>query len=606
MKHKQLLALAAVATSIAPFARGQGPLGPWNPGNVLYVSTIGTDIAGSGATPSTAFQHLTFALTEAAQRTAGNGLPTTINVAPGTYSAATTGETFPISVPAYGVSIEARGSTAPVFDANSQTSTGFDVIEVRNLIDPWLVLHSTIQPSGLPPTNINGLVLTKGHRGLFIWPLVQTGVVSAPVRMEVRDCEMFKNAIGIHDEVVSFFDEAVLEHNSIHDNFDAQVSTAPAFGIDIHSQLQSSLLIRANRIWHNEVNLQIINTTSDANDCRERVFSNFIEKGEQNIFMGKCACHVTNNTIAFATSFGGAAPIGIVYNDGGAVNARLTLRNNIIWNPGQFPPTTGVEDIHRVGTFIDDVFNNDIEDKLDVDVVLGQANFSEPPNFESTLSMPEDLHIKAIVQSPAIWSGANPDYIRAATDSGGNPPQPMTPYDPTMIMLVGGNPMRIDIPVDVDLDSRILQAPTEASFLPDIGADEVAFTAATVPSLAPFAPIDPFGTISPTGGNWTGNVRVKGPVGANASLMMCLNIPAPSNPTDQSTLIVPLGFTTLDLSNSSTIGFGTINASGFFDFPINLGAFSTGLLESDAYVQALVTDPTGNWISARVRVETDN
>jgi hypothetical protein len=68
---------------------------------------------------------------------------------------------------------------------------------------------------------------------------------------------------------------------------------------------------------------------------------------------------------------------------------------------------------------------------------------------------------------------------------------------------------------------------------------------------------------------------------------------------------MPFGNATLDLGFAASLPFQQIGSGGFVDVPISFGNFNPVFLEGDAYVQALVTDATGSWITTRVRVEVD-
>jgi hypothetical protein len=311
--------------------------------------------------------------------------------------------------------------------------------------------------------------------------------------------------------------------------------------------------------------------------------------------MRECAPRLTNNTVAFARPFSSSGtPKGIQYRCFTAINGRLTLLNNIIWNPGPWNPPTGVEDILRLGTFVSEIFNNDIEDPTDP-AVGTNGNFSLTPPFDLSLGIPDRLHLLPIATTPAIWGGANPLFLRAAGTL-----TAFVPFNPAMVLLVGGLPVRIDVPVDVDMDSRFLQIPGELAFTADIGGDEIRVAAA-----APGLGIDPFGTLTTNTGTtpWSGFLHVTGPANAAVFPMMCLN--NPGQPTDENTLMMPVGNIRMDLANSSSLPFAAVNAGGFVDIPINLGSFNSAFWEGDAYVQVLVTDATGSWVTNRVRLEAD-
>lgn len=461
-----------------------------------------------------------------------------------------------------------------------------------SFLDEWNV------PDGSGPrAAINGLRIRHGNRGIRVRPAVlppNTG----PFRTEIRDCEIDTNVTGVRVEVAPMMrNEMVIEHNRIHDNI-AEESITNGFGVDIVNNGTSSTLVRSNRIWHNVTNVRIQSFTASALLCRERLFSNFIERGLVNVDMLSCASRLTNNTIAFAAPFGpGQVPIGVRYANT-AAGGILTLLNNIIFNPGVSGGGAPIQDIQRSGTFVSDLFNNLIEDAGDP-AVGTNGNFSAVPTFTGGPD-PENLHLVAVTSTPAIWGGANQAFLRAAGTL-----FDFVPFDPTLTMPVGLAPgivnVRVDIPVDVDMDPRFIQAPGEVAFTPDLGGDEI-----TVASMTNGAGIDAFGNlrIPPAPGAVTGNVVVNAPTGSFVLLLMSFTIPA--GPLNQNVIVQPFGNARLDPPNAVTVLSGVVGAAGTLNLTLNLGPGTIGGLpvdEGDVYVQAVVFAPTGTWLTNRMRVE---
>lgn len=581
MKHLSSVLLLSAVAALGDRSFAQGNFGPWTvPGSgiALFVSVNGSDTANSGFTRGSPFATIQHALTVADQ-TFTSLIPVTINVLPGTYSITT-----PINVPAFGIALEALDDGSlipPTWTLSGNTSV--DVIDVPSLFGP----SATSPNLSLPPSIILGFDIQHGVNGIHVFPPPNAGT-PLTTRLEIRDCEIHLNQTGILvTTVAGQRSEAVIEHNRIHDNF-----LGPGIGVELDNAGVSSCLVRANRIWDNPTNVLLNNSAGDALLSQDRLFSNFIEQGNIGIRMNNSAARIASNTIAFAT--GGLSPVGINYKNT-APNGILVLLNNIIWNPG-------VVDIVMSGiNFTTFVFNNDIEDV--VNPFAGtNGNFTLTPPFVGGAA-PENLHITKVLTSPAIWGGANTTFVNAASNGS-------VPFPAAMTMSVAGSNVRIDIPIDVDTDPRVLQAVGEPAFTPDLGADEIsevalAFLAASPVTLG----FDQLGNMTPqASGTGLGTLTITHPAGASAVLAMGPLFAA--SPVDTNSILAPVGNVLLEL-NSSVVFVPPSSTTGTSStFSLTLGGAS-GMPEAEIFLQAIVTPAGGaflgsGWFSNRLRMEIDN
>jgi hypothetical protein len=618
MKLITTLLLACAAAGLSPSASAQTPItfGRWGPANgglQLYVQPGGT---GSG-TRSAPLPSITAALAIIHTTTTNPLQPFSINVLPGIYSVAS-GETFPLDLPAYGVSIEATDDglmTPPVWILQG-TSLSTDLIDVTKYFSTAAFLTGNpafVLALLLPPSQIQGLTIQGGHRGVHVEPSVNIlPGDTITTFVEIRDCDINHNRTGVRVLTnPGRRSEVVVEHNYIHENGEEGVG----IGLELVNTggvegdvTVSSCLVRANRIWDNALaNVVISNTTGDASFSQDRLFSNFIDLSPLNVVIVDAAPRLANNTIANAFSTASVTGLGISYSNA-VPNGVLWLLNNIVWNPL-------VADITTAGTFLTKVDRNDFNNGPFIGTL---TNFSLLPPFTIGAPAPEDLHLQAIATTPAIWSGGEPSYVRTGPVGGA------TIFDAAMTMMVGGSPVRIDVPIDVDTDPRILQVATEG-FLLDIGADEVSSpgAAATLGSLlqlnfvstTPAAGFDRWGNLTTPGGTGTGTLTVSHPAGSTAVLALCPVFTSPSlvtnpNPAiDANTIVVPLGNCGLELNSSVVFVTGTPVNPNLTSFTLTLPG-AGGSPEAEIYMQAIVTPPGGpflssGWLSNRLRMEID-
>ncbi len=575
----RLVSVAATVALLCANATSQGPWATGNPSTHLFVDAVNgvDDPLNVNPFHGTLFNSPPFATIQAAVDRAEllmaggfnnvaqvQGLPVTINLIPsGTFVL-----TQPVLIPALGISIESAG---PTLAAVRGVAQGFEVFDVDRTLAA-AVLNAS--PTAVfPPTVIRELDIRDGSFGIRVRPQ-QTTAFAPTIRMEIRDCDIHDNFTGVMIDT-PLRNETVVEHNRIFHNQDP--FTTFGFGLRVRTQSVSSSLIRANRLWDNEVNLDLANVTADALNSRDRVFSNFIELGEFNVQLTNTAALLRSNTIAFAVSFS-ATPIGIAYfNSGVALNPTLELRNNIVWNPM-------VDDIVLFGAppqLL--VTTNDLNaepaplDAVTRSLVGTNGNFSITPPFTGQ-PVPENLHLQPIATTPPIWGGADAAFVHVPNNV------PNTFVDSTMVLVVAGQNVRVDIPCDVDLDSRTARMPGEPGLTPDIGADEITFA-----RLAPTARLDTFGNLplNLASGVWDGTVSVVPDPAAMPTLTSAfLFLSLEPDPVNVHSFLNPAGSAQLNLNTITSLFAVPPAGSNQIDFNLAFGQFNLSFLEAEVQLQA--------------------
>lgn len=573
----RIAGLVAAAGILCATATSQGP---WagNMNAQLFVDAVNgiddtTMNAAHGTLFQTPFQTIQAAVDRAELLMAGSlgavqGLPVTINLIP----AAPFVVTQPILIPALGISIESAG---PGLAAVQGAAQAFEVFDVDRTLAA-AVLNAS--PGVVfPATVIRGLDISDGSFGIRVRPQPTTAF-SPTISMEIRDCDIHDNFTGVMIDT-PMRNETVVEHNRIFHNQDPL--TTFGNGLRVRTQSVSSSLIRANRIWDNEVNLELVNITNDAFNSRDRVFSNFIELGEFNVDMTNTAALLRSNTIAFAVSFS-APPLGIVYrNSGVAANPTLELRNNIVWHPG-------VDDIRFFGLTAPQllVTTNDLNaepaplDAITRSLINANGNFMLAPPFAAQ-PVPENLHLQPIATSPAIWGGADATFVHVPV------PAPNTFANSTILLAVAGQNVRVDIPCDVDLDSRTVRMAGEPALTSDIGADEIVFS-----RLVSTARLDPLGNLpfNLTSGLWDAVISVVPDPAASAPLppltAAFLFMSLEPDPVNVHFFLNPVGSAQLNLGNVASLFALPAAGSTQVDFNLNFGALNFAFLEGEVHLQA--------------------
>ncbi len=634
-KGASLLAISALFGASQAHAQTMEYFGDWVQSGThveYYVAR-----AGAGAVPVgyPAYTTITGALAQAV--TDGNlgVVPVTINVlaAPGSYNAFI-GEVFPIQLPAHGVSIEA-------YDVS--TVNGAPVVLGGNFGGgaQELFLYNSIGNDELPPSVLRGLEL-RNNSGATNAAEVRVDItLGAPfygdrIPVEIRDCVIRGAAdIGVDlvgDEIASM--EVVLERNVIEG-----ASSGPN-SADIGVRVSGdegpcAPIIRSNDIRSFPLNVQI---AGGGESNQTRLQSNFIQVGQTNVQIADCAPWIFSNTIAFAFDLGGNA-VGL---DMGMVTD-YTLSHNLIWNPdhggmnydpldvvGLTPPIGPPSSGFRFNWYnLDEddlIFSTGFAGYTLVSGGIGGTGFQ--PDFVGgdfgAGAMVTDLHLNTT--SALIDQGIYPEFFNDRTlweAENDVPGAGWTIY------------IRTDHAHDRDFDPRI------AGMGPEIGADEVLaeFSADSPtraaklsfdPDASNAADIDAIGNLRPSAaGNWDATILFQG------------NLPAGGTP-DTVTLIVGFGFMDRELatltpwienrsllqnhmfyttntpgmsnftSYSLDLGSGSIilpsqplDAAGQATWPLSLGPALAGLVEGEVFLQALVVDPTAQFMQASNRLSVD-
>ncbi|MCP3915941.1 MAG: hypothetical protein GY711_10335 [bacterium] len=625
-----LLACATLLASATAHAQMMQLFGDWvAPGSAqLFVSTNGA--IGNPGTLAQPLPSITSALQAAV--VAGNlgTVPVTINVLPGGTFGVAQGEVFPITLPAHGVSIEAYGVGAgplPLVNA-----TGSPTVEV--------FLFNTIGTPGLPDSVLRGLEVTN-IGGIIDTALVRIdvplGAAPAPQRVapEIRDCLLLGgtdfgiDVVGAPAANAGITLEPVIERNIIE--FERGKATAPTAGVHVTGGASpTSPLIRANQIQRYPVNVLL---EGGGLSHQARVQANFIQLGATNVRCEDCAPFLVGNTIAFAYA-PGLVPIGV---DWTVLVTELTLANNLIWNPDQIGLAGDPQDVAGPAAALTaggrlSWFNYDQDDALRVMVPL--------PNFGPGLGPPNPDFV-----------GGNVGNGAALTDLHLNPTSQLRELAPAVeaqpssaafpnLVLVPGFPgpsvVRRDHAFDGDFDARVSGGALPNDLIIDIGADEVTdlgpagtrgATLARSVGSAVGVDLDILGNlVTDPAGQWLTEVDVAGTPGDLVILLsgvgffdfitdpafpgaMIENTSVYQNILGDATLFPPMLTQTslaVDLTGGSvTVAVGIIPAGGVLTVPANFGPADPVWFEAEAFLQAIVLDPTGTLIQATNRLPVE-
>lgn len=444
-----LAALAAPGSSV--FA--QQFVGNWEdpaggpPTIEFFVSQTGDDVLGTGS-ETNPWRSITRAVAGAVPFVGScatppvSPQPVTINVEPGGYDTST-GEMFPIQIPAFGLTIESWPNGAPLNrDRPRVMGQGFGP-------NVALIQVAFFGSPALPPTTISTLELFAAREGISIRPDLCGGApVDVELGVEVRQNWIHNCFIALRIETAAGLStHHVIENNDFGD-FEGHERVI-GWAVREANQSFASTLYRSNRIQNYEEGIEVINLAA-VEDCVPRIFSNFVQLGERNMTLRNCASQVVNNTVAFAVEYSASptpGPQGIEF-----VGGTFELDNNILWNPDLGFPTadlviTGAVQISQVTTTNED-------NPLDPAPLFmgGDAHPGVPPQT------PVDLHLSLI--SPMIGAGTNAE----AHD----------PVDTIRSLVVGPMIVRTDITVDNDMDGRVFRSNAEPGPVPgvEIGGDE--------------------------------------------------------------------------------------------------------------------------------------
>ncbi len=607
------LVLASTLTLNASL-QAQELLGRWEdvPNDLsleLFVSPTGSDLTGT-ATPSNPVRSITAALNltqvlfldpvifnNPVQQP--NPIRITINVAPGSYSAST-GEVFPLRMPAHGLSLETwAGGSASLLDRPRIDAGQSVAIQVD-----WIGAES------MPATVIQTLEIQNASIGILIDPsLVSpqfTAVPVVPLAVEIRqnyihDCQQGIELTTVEDSRSTY----VIEDNDIGDN-----SLISGIAILEENQGTASTLYRSNRIQCYEEGIRV--TGVSAEDTVPRLFSNFIQIGENLVTIRNCNSFVINNTVAFAMDFTFVSSVSGISLQGGSCR----LANNIIWCPVTTFGTPAT-DLTNSGAILTSITN-----------LIEDSPGGLTPGF-----IISDLHPGQAAAN--LHLGSNSMMIAAGTNS-----EVAAPVVTTRSTQAGTMVVRTDVSVDNDLDGRVFLSAVEAgpTARVDIGGDEFVALQSdgdrecriTLPASSNQ---DRFGNLialpispaTPTLRTWQANLQLSGPPNASWTLIQgygyfdqitdpALQVPTQNGSIYQNLLagsafgIPSLGNVSVDLSGAHYILIsGTFNDTGTttlanFDMAKNI---NVSFQETELNLQMITNDPATGRIAASNRIKVE-
>ncbi|MEM7308684.1 MAG: DUF1565 domain-containing protein [Planctomycetota bacterium] len=597
--------LAGALLAFSSTSRAQELYGRWEDdfagvGETLeyYVSPSGDDLTGAG-TPDAPWRSITRALSLAQVIWLDPAVITpplsplpiqiTINVAPGMYDAEN-GEVFPLRCPAFGLSLE----TWP----NGSTAGGN-----RPVIDPAFaetaILVDWVGNESIAPSVFQALEIQNTPTGIHIEPSLLTAGLEGVLAVEVRESFIHDAGFGIH--IVTgpgFRSTHVIEDNDIGDETAVQGA-----GIREENSGVASTLYRSNRVQLYEFGIMI--DGNGPTTTVPRLFSNFVQLGENLLEINDCSSFVVNNTIAFALDFTVIPEVNGVTIGGGFVQ----LHNNILWNP-ETPSGLAAIDLTISGAGTTQATNL-IEDNAG-GLTPGFVGGNIHPGFVAA-----DLHL--LPTSAMIGAGTNA--------------QVFDPADTVDSTTAGSLFVRTDFPVDNDMDTRLFLSSVEAgpAAVVDLGGDEfLGLNPAGAPECRITMPntptqdsrghvlAQPGGTLSSS--DWTGTFTLSGPPNGLWFLLLGFGffdavadpnagVVVPNGSVYQS-LMVPtlpsMGSLQLDLIFQLNALNGSFNVLGVSTVPaLALGTAPTSFAEAELYLQMLTFDPVTQRTAAsnRQRVE---
>lgn len=447
----------------------------------FYVSPTGSD-ANLGIDPAMPLRTVTQAIA-LARTVSASFVDASVNIAPGTYSNddPTAPESFPLDIPAFGLTIEAYGDAAPVLDGGTFLSGVFDVDRVAEA--------GSVAGDFLRPTRIQNLEFTNSTDPISIDPSRWNNAANTPRRTEVgiRDCEF--SGIDLNGILITtqegWTSSHIVERNTIRDDTGSAQFGNGAVGIRVFTFGESSTLMRSNRIVRVEDPIIVFGSGSSP-----RIVSNELSYGERLITLFEGSPYVVNNTLAyveprrknsdFPDDLFGINYSGTFDAQGNQDFSSGVFANNIVWTPDFLNEyLSGGQLVQQLlpapdlagGLPFDATYRSDYEDYATAGIGPdANLNIGVDPQFVSAT----DLHLMA--GSPLIDAGAS-GFARLV------PNFVATPNSPTLLSTLdsfvsqleipfAGGTERVDIPIDVDGDARFagigLGVPTV-----EIGADEV-------------------------------------------------------------------------------------------------------------------------------------
>lgn len=582
----------------------QQPFGPWMHDNsmaplAIYVAPppLGNNL-NSGLSPTMPVATLDVALTRADRQlasffpTVGQGV--TVNVAPGTYTLQQ-----PLSVPTFGISVEAYRSVLPGGSVDIQLAAAFPnrgTIEFDAPLGPGT--QNTIgTPAGMPPSVLRGLrIQNNAASGFGVWidpTLANPGNVRPdfPIEVEVNQCRIVNCARGIRIENLN--NVQVSYACKIVDN---EIESC-AIGIEITNSWFHSDLIRSNRIHAVAEGIVVSSPTVTAGDLFPRIMSNaiFDASDQFGIRLSNCSAWIVNNTIAFVRGpMSPILPASIRYV-GAGVGETLVISNNILFSPLTALGINPDEIQFAAGPFVGalTILANDFDATgafTAPPVAVGINNFPIATPAFASMAPPFDVHLTAA--SPSIVNPGDQSFVLPGA----------------MVTLSNGDMPLANCALDMDLDPRTHRPGGAPVAVLHRGADQsiddgVRLTAPTTGPVPPSQLADSFGTVLPgAGGNTSVLLSVTGPAGSFGFTWLCSTLPM--GPELQHLADPSFGSAAIDTSagNALVIDQGPLPRQVVF----NMGTLVPAFLEAEMYLQTLVFRADGTMsFSNRIRLEAD-
>lgn len=589
-----LAALLGVASTNA-----QAPFGPWVHDNsvtplAIYVDGVNGNDLFPGILPVVAVQSIAQALVLADAQTAATGLPVTINVMPGAY-------VFddPLSVPAFGVSLEAYRSpdVAGVDLQLTSTLANRAVIEVDRPLGPQ-TQRAIGSARELPPSVIRGITIRNNTQGQgieidvssFDPTIVDPGL---PIAVQVVTCAIRDCRRGIRMQTINAAQVVPTYECEIVDNEIANCTQ----GIDIHAGGFASDLIRSNRIHGGMEGIFVGTQNVEPGDVRVRILSNAVfDMGDQfGIRLRDVSADVVNNTVAFVRGPAGTPVPASIWYSGSGAGETLVVANNILFSPavGGVNPEELVITPGFAGSLT--VLNNDFDATSPAAVFAASpTNVAiATPNFVS-MTAPFDVHLTAA--SPSVVNLGDQTFV--------------VPGAATQFVL-NGRTYLSNCALDMDLDSRTHEPRSGTGVVLHRGSDQrvgdgIRLTAPNGGLPLSASEADVIGTVVP-GPSGTIDVRVQvaGPANSFQWTFLCSTMPMGNEL--QHVDVPGIGSFALDPAGSSSF---IIWSSAITTSPASttlaLGALSPTFLEAEMYLQSLVLRPDGSFsFSNRIRFDVD-
>lgn len=605
-------ALVASGALLAPDAAAQTSFGEWiTTGSVeFYVDSSSGSLLNSGLTPSSPLPTIGSAL--AAAGASIGTVPVTINLAE-TYYGTSTGEAFPITLPAHGVSIEpyaAGGFGSLVVDGfGAMTSDVF--------------VFDTYGNDQLPDSMLRGLlILADDSAGgdttaIRIEPTAAVVPEEGSVEVEIVDCLIYSEADVAIDIVTTddIAQESVVANNQIFGPWIGEGATT--IGVRVTGsgeaiQVPASPVIRTNEIANFTIGVDL---RDGGLSHATRMQANAVQASARNLRVDSCAPYVVGNTLAFAFD-GGSNAAGMEL-----INVTtMALANNLLWNPQHGGMATDPADVlGSLAAFAPPIdplrtasFNYDQDDLLTPvgSNNLGPATGPAAPDFLSgnagmgTAYM--DLRLAA--NSPMRDAGDAGESRADAANAFRFPVVPGTNFSITVRRDHGfalRGVARINgFSADIGADETILTNPAP------LFAESETRNAALQRDTASANPLGFFGALVPdSNGDWLTDVEITGtdgdlvilvsgvtfldalpPAGA-PNFALFDNFLVGSNLFPNALTLSSFGSLGTGLNVGSVIvGSGPI-AGGSLSLPVSFGAFNPNQVEAEAHLQAIVLRP---------------